>query len=139
MYFISCTGVLKFQYHFRRIGDVEYVFAPEASFLDQNADNPNRYTKSPPPFYNKSGHYIHLFHTSRIVFRATMASRFLALGIRQTSRQLTGLGVRRWFASYPPHEVVGMPSLSPVSTNKLGSWCEPRRMCRISSGSFVAI
>jgi hypothetical protein len=41
-----------------------------------------------------------------------MASRFLALGFRRT----TGVGiVRRWFASYPPHEVVGMPSLSPVS------------------------
>lgn len=58
-----------------------------------------------------------LHFVRRIVLRVTMASRFLALGIRQTSRQLTGLGVRRWFASYPPHEVVGMPSLSPVSTN----------------------
>lgn len=52
-----------------------------------------------------------------------MSSRFLALGIRRTSRQLTGISTRRWFASYPPHDVVGMPSLSPtMDAGTIASW-----------------
>ena len=51
---------------------------------------------------------------------STMASRFVSVGVRHASRRLTERPsqlpfLARWFAAYPPHEVVGMPSLSPVS------------------------
>jgi hypothetical protein len=44
-----------------------------------------------------------------------MASRFLSVGFRRaSSRVVTQPSIRRWFASYPSHDLVGMPSLSPV-------------------------
>lgn len=46
-------------------------------------------------------------------------SRFLAAPLTRAHR-FSGL---RWFASYPPHEVVGMPSLSPtMESGTISSW-----------------
>ena len=48
---------------------------------------------------------------------ATLAAfRFASRRIGSaTVARSTGLARGRWMSSYPPHEVVGMPSLSPVS------------------------
>jgi len=53
-----------------------------------------------------------------------IASRFFSHGIKKTSRNLTRPNaIRRWFASYPPHEVVGMPSLSPtMESGTIANW-----------------
>lgn len=53
-----------------------------------------------------------------------MASRFLSVGFRRaSSRVVAQPSIRRWFASYPPHEVVGMPSLSPtMESGTVAAW-----------------
>mmetsp|Transcript_14491 Transcript_14491/g.24000 ORF Transcript_14491/g.24000 Transcript_14491/m.24000 type:complete len:468 (+) Transcript_14491:86-1489(+) len=53
-----------------------------------------------------------------------MATRFLSVGFRRaSSRLVVQPSIRRWFASYPPHEVVGMPSLSPtMESGTVAAW-----------------
>jgi hypothetical protein len=47
----------------------------------------------------------------RVATRPSTASLLLQQQERATAGNFL---VRAWFASYPPHELVGMPSLSPV-------------------------
>jgi len=53
-----------------------------------------------------------------------MTSRFFSFGIKRTCRKVVGLKKPRcWFASYPAHELVGMPSLSPtMESGAIANW-----------------
>ncbi|CAJ1930454.1 unnamed protein product [Cylindrotheca closterium] len=52
-----------------------------------------------------------------------VAARSSSLSLQHSKRAAAPLTLRSWFSSYPPHEVVGLPALSPtMETGTIASW-----------------
>lgn len=52
-----------------------------------------------------------------------VAARSSSLSLQHSKRSVAPLTLRSWFSSYPPHEVVGLPALSPtMETGTIASW-----------------